>query len=261
MTSVPIPGILGITRSTGRDTWTLATNIPTRALAMAASTGRKYQMFGVIAVLGPGIQFGGTLSNHLPNNRGEGGITVLYHPGWPPNHSNMDASSSKAIHLEVDYAESYKNCQCLHSAFSSQAKVLASGIKMQLVEEVQSLTNPLVCHQASQLCMLHAKFLVNSETGMLHMQPHLAHKKAKHMPPCSSFSQDRPIPHRPPNSHSMWWVPWSKKRASLFVFYFNIVTWLGQSWQGSWTFFLASRRRKSSQSHKAWPSQSHTQTS
>ncbi len=92
----------------------------------------------------------------------------------------------KEIHMEVKYEESYTHCQCIHSVFSPQATVFPSGIKMQLVEEIQTLTNQVACSTESQLCALQATFLAHSKTGLLCILPHLSYRKDK---TCSSSSQ------------------------------------------------------------------------
>jgi len=140
-----------------------------------------------------------------------------------PTTATWPIPQVKAIHLEVDEVEPVINCQCICSAFSAQATEFPSGIKMQLVAEVQASTNPAACHKASQLCMLQAKFSANLETGLIHVQPHLAHNKGETYAILQKFLSTNGDSTEATQKPFYAVSPMVKKRASLSGIYSNIV--------------------------------------
>jgi len=84
-----------------------------------------------------------------------------------PRHTIRTGPRIKAIHMEVEKETSSNKCKSIANLYSSTAQIFPLGIKMRLVPEINSLTNPDAHAQAVQLQALQAKFLNRSVTSRL----------------------------------------------------------------------------------------------
>jgi len=72
----------------------------------------------------------------------------IIHDGLPA-HANCRKPCIKAIHLEVKQGISSQLLKCIESTYSLTTRTFHLGIKMWLVPELQTMTNPEVCDNAS----------------------------------------------------------------------------------------------------------------
>jgi len=81
-----------------------------------------------------------------------------------PRHTFCTCPRIKAIHMEVEKGMPSNKCKSIANLYSSTAQIFPLGIKMSLVPEVNSLTNPDANAQAVQLQSVMCRLGIPLET-------------------------------------------------------------------------------------------------